>query len=115
MVPASEKYIAKTFDLCKATGEMGVALTEFGEQLKEAGSGSDSDNGPLATACNLLGDTLQAVAEANTENVFQEEALMVSNVQENVLLLNGMQRVFDGRKAALKLSLIHISEPTRPY
>jgi ABC-type cobalt transport system substrate-binding protein len=102
LVPASERYITRHGESCKATGEMGMALVDFSNHLKEVGSGSDTDIGPLTEAFDALGETLQLVAEANTENMYDEEALLVSNVNENVMLLTGSQRVFDARKAALK-------------
>merc|ERR1711934_280431 len=89
-------------DLAKATGEMGIAMQEFGKAMETIGSGSDEDHGPLCAAYDALGETLQSVAELNTDTMCREEALLVSNVLENVLLLKGGDRIFDERKKALK-------------
>lgn len=102
LISPGSRYTQRSSDYCKATGEMGIALTEFAGQVRESGSGSDSDNGPLADAFDAFGETMQAVAEGNTENMLDEEALLVSNMQENVLLLNGSSRLFEARKGALK-------------
>jgi len=102
LLPAGGSYVGKCSDLAKATGEMGIAMQEFGKAMETIGSGSDEDHGPLCAAYNLLGETLQEIAEHNTDVMCREEALLVSNVTENINLLKGGDRLFEERKKALK-------------
>jgi len=96
MVPATEKYIAKRGELAKGTGDMGVAMQEYAAQVKEL----DPKNAALGDAFDALGDSLQTVAELQTQNMYEEETILVSNVGENIMLLKGVERVFNARKAA---------------
>jgi len=102
LVPAGEKYTTRCSDLAKATGEMGIAMQEFAKAMESIGSGSDEDHGPLCEAYNLLGETLQTVAEMNTDVMCREEALLVSNLTENINLLKGPDRIASERLKSLK-------------
>ena len=75
LLPAGGSYVGKCSDLAKATGEMGIAMQEFGKAMETIGSGSDEDHGPLCAAYNLLGETLQEIAEHNTDVVSSIGAL----------------------------------------
>eukprot|EP00658_Telonema_sp_P-2_P006861 TRINITY_DN12583_c0_g1_i10.p1 TRINITY_DN12583_c0_g1~~TRINITY_DN12583_c0_g1_i10.p1 ORF type:complete len:398 (+),score=115.70 TRINITY_DN12583_c0_g1_i10:103-1296(+) len=99
LIPAGERYIARVGDLCKANGEMGVAMVEFGKSIEALDSSStDTAISPLFDS---LGECLQDIAEATTQAMYDEEALLVTNVTENCMLLNGAQRLFDARKGCL--------------
>jgi len=94
--PATEKYISKRGELAKGTGDMGVAMVDYAGQIKEL----DPKNSALGDAFEALGESLQTIAESQTQNMYEEETILVSNVQENISLLNGVERVFKARKAA---------------
>jgi hypothetical protein len=116
LLPSTEKYITKRGELAKGTGDMGVAMCEYAGQIKELGADScksnwalwmltvlciDSKNAALGDAFDALGDSLQTLAELQTQNMYDEETILVSNVAENIALLNGVERVLKARKAAL--------------